>query len=850
MRKIFQVLLFLCIMIVSISVATSNFVSASEKNDVEVWSTYSSKKIMKDKIYEDDEKLEPKLQISMAKNEIEGGQLIITPKYDVNSYNITTTDLVNTQGDKILKDQIKIYNQKYILVDTKVSPNPEFTEGYIPDAILPFEKAIEYGENKISKNCNQGIYITVETTKETKSGIYKAVFKLEVDKTVFYIDVIVNVWDFAISDETHARSVFAIWQDDIMAGELDSTYSMYEKYGEMLLDHRLSPLYPITEDETLESFIEGAIRATQDVRATAYQIKYTHQANDEFGYEVDYNDLKNTLKLLIKNSNENLYLLDKAVYYFGDIIDEPQNDPSGKTLKLAQRVLNKVNEVEELVYAELLAEGFFNDKSEEFKNKILKGLRSIPNLLTTAKNSMFDGGIGTYVPTIDNFDSPNDIEYYQEQKELNGNLWWYTCVWPVYPYASYHIDDSLLGARLLSYMQYDYGIDGNLYWATTLYRKIQLNSKGEGNITRPTDPYNDPKRMSDRYSANGDGYLFYPGRPYGIDGPVSSLRLEAIRDGLEEYEYLYYLDTVCQQLNEYYGLDDITTNSIMENIYKRLYSNTQYNPDYLNFETIRNEIGQLIENTTSDEMFVLRSIINDGINATVQFCLNGEYQVYYGNELLTGVNSNNGKLYTLKVKLDKSTNVLPLVFKKGNIEKLMSLNLGGMSKLVSSFDDESSIALLSPVDSNVNISFNTDNQYVLEGGSIKCVLDSKFNPNRPSQYLSYRPSIVIDFKNLIFNTNDLNEVRLSVYNANEQKLSVSVVAYAGVNKKVISTFVLEPGKFNEISITKFYALNWKYLSETDSIKIEFENMIDATTPMPQQIVYIDNLIVIARERDE
>ena len=25
---------------------------------------------------------------------------------------------------------------EYILVDTKVSPNPEFTEGYIPDAIL------------------------------------------------------------------------------------------------------------------------------------------------------------------------------------------------------------------------------------------------------------------------------------------------------------------------------------------------------------------------------------------------------------------------------------------------------------------------------------------------------------------------------------------------------------------------------------------------------------------------------------------------------------------------------------------------------------------------------------------
>lgn len=37
---------------------------------------------------------------------------------------------------------------------------------------------------------------------------------------------------------------------------------------------------------------------------------------------------------------------------------------------------------------------------------------------------------------------------------------------------------------------------------------------------------------------NGDGYLAYPGGPVGVEGPVSTIRLEQARDGAEDYEYL------------------------------------------------------------------------------------------------------------------------------------------------------------------------------------------------------------------------------------------------------------------------------------------------------------------------
>jgi hypothetical protein len=56
------------------------------------------------------------------------------------------------------------------------------------------------------------------------------------------------------------------------------------------------------------------------------------------------------------------------------------------------------------------------------------------------------------------------------------------------------------------------------------------------------------------FGGNGEGNLFYPGRPEGYEGsadsviggttdiPIESLRLKRIRDGREDYEYLHELE--------------------------------------------------------------------------------------------------------------------------------------------------------------------------------------------------------------------------------------------------------------------------------------------------------------------
>ena len=78
-------------------------------------------------------------------------------------------------------------------------------------------------------------------------------------------------------------------------------------------------------------------------------------------------------------------------------------------------------------------------------------------------------------------------------------------------------------------MSWRYGITGLLYWTTVYWQKA-------GNVWTNPATYGEGK-----HPFNGEGSLFYPGADAGFPGPVASIRLKQIREGLEDYEYLKLL---------------------------------------------------------------------------------------------------------------------------------------------------------------------------------------------------------------------------------------------------------------------------------------------------------------------
>ena len=104
----------------------------------------------------------------------------------------------------------------------------------------------------------------------------------------------------------------------------------------------------------------------------------------------------------------------------------------------------------------------------------------------------------------------------------------YFAGWP-----SYMVDADGASARVMGWQAFVQRIDGELYFDT-------VHAFGRWERSRPerVDPWDDLFA----FGGNGDGTIFYPGRPDRIGGrtdvPVASLRLVHIRDGLEELELL------------------------------------------------------------------------------------------------------------------------------------------------------------------------------------------------------------------------------------------------------------------------------------------------------------------------
>ena len=113
-------------------------------------------------------------------------------------------------------------------------------------------------------------------------------------------------------------------------------------------------------------------------------------------------------------------------------------------------------------------------------------------------------------------------------------IWWYIHAGPDDPYPNFLIEDAPTESHsLMGFIAYKSGSDGFLYWYVSMWQETVTrgpltNARGKGSG-----------------SYNGSGVIFYP----GPDGPVPTIRMKAIRDGLEDYEYLWLLEQAIERVS-------------------------------------------------------------------------------------------------------------------------------------------------------------------------------------------------------------------------------------------------------------------------------------------------------------
>ena len=103
--------------------------------------------------------------------------------------------------------------------------------------------------------------------------------------------------------------------------------------------------------------------------------------------------------------------------------------------------------------------------------------------------------------------------------------------------------------RLQGWQQFEYDLSGILYWDVVHWSDFP-----------DANPYGNWSGGSG--AGMSEGMLIYPGQPYGLSKPVSSVRLENIFQAQEDYEYLYMLKNFVSEYNEENNTD-YDTNAIV-----------------------------------------------------------------------------------------------------------------------------------------------------------------------------------------------------------------------------------------------------------------------------------------------
>ncbi|MDR3132422.1 MAG: DUF4091 domain-containing protein [Prevotellaceae bacterium] len=131
--------------------------------------------------------------------------------------------------------------------------------------------------------------------------------------------------------------------------------------------------------------------------------------------------------------------------------------------------------------------------------------------------------VDIWVPVLHNLNK--DYAFFQEQQK-RAEVWFYTCVTPQGNYANRFIELPLLQMRILHWINYRFNITGYLHWG---FNHWHLQTPGEAAYHHPT---------ANMVWPAGDTYIVYP----GYNKVYSSIRLEAMRDGIADYELLKLLE--------------------------------------------------------------------------------------------------------------------------------------------------------------------------------------------------------------------------------------------------------------------------------------------------------------------
>lgn len=496
--------------------------------------------------------------------------------------------------------------------------------GDIPEVMLPIERALENAEySKLESNCNNVFVVSMQTLAACSAGNHLGKIRFKTNAREYELLVRLSVFDFYLPKANHSRFAFNVWFENDVEKNKDESLVHGELYQEYLDCYELLKSYKVAameipvrsglhkdycaassgksfcfepirgiSDSDLENFIQAAINATRDEEIPSYLLPY-NVIKDGDVYAIDREKLKKVLSLMVDYSTNEINLFKKGFFHV-TAIDEPTQSLFPSVRRITKDIRETVKEVA-------------NEKDFSEKEEVKISLLQLENVVTAWPEEGLHGAVDTWCPGFQGWQQADFRAGMKKMSDLGYKTWWYGCICPWYPYSSYHIDEPLLGARTEGFLRWNYSIGGNLYWAVNGDRY-----RDENNTVQQIDIFNGTERWA---KASGDGSLVFSGKYFGVKEYLPTLRLSAICQGNQDYEYCLLLEEKLKAFCQKHGLR-IDAKEFVRPIFEKAFHSVALS-DEEKFYALRREIANTLECLALGAVFDLESIDAENATATV-----------------------------------------------------------------------------------------------------------------------------------------------------------------------------------------------------------------------------------------
>jgi hypothetical protein len=485
--------------------------AAAQKADL--WGVDPLTKVMRDAAPPADQGT---ARLEGARGEVVSGQLAFRPAADAKVVSAAVTDLKN--GTQTIPAAcITLQWERYIDITRN-------TDGVPADELVakvPASIPDPYWETAAidaAAGMTQPLWIEVDVPHTAPAGEYSGTLTLSWDSGSAALPITLTVWDFDLPTTPHQQVTnwfsFPGQGYNIVPGSSEY-WDLLAKFAQAMVAHR----------QTCFLAFLSEITTTYD-RDKGYVCDFStldRWAEVFFGAGMQRMELVWTGRatLIVNDPAARILPVDFAVEVKDPGIElTPEQKLRGIMEQVEKHVRAKGWQSKVMVH--ICDEPFVPVESSyrqvaQIVREAAPSLKVIEAVETTGLSDVID----ILVPTLHHI-SLWWQPYFEEAKRNGREVWFYTCCEPRGRYPNRYLDQPLVKMRALHWICYLYGLDGYLHWG--------LNQQTPG-----LDPYS--QEGISQGLPLGDRAIMYPGK----NGPVGSIRWSAMRDGLQDYEYLWVL---------------------------------------------------------------------------------------------------------------------------------------------------------------------------------------------------------------------------------------------------------------------------------------------------------------------